>query len=173
MVLECACIVFCQNRKTITHVVIVDLSRGLKNCSRELLLLHFLLIKTLHLDHFTLGLVSQLSKWSPNLKLFSSICYVVHGTIRNTYVASKNIFLFLYCKLQLNSGEFFKTLFILKLFCSGAQHCVGVLRVCLFCVDVAAVVEKLLNSTIVRSKRPANVASSYCKTFMDKKYGRS
>ena len=27
----------------------------------------------LHLDHFTLGLVPQLSKWPPNLKLFSSI----------------------------------------------------------------------------------------------------
>ena len=27
----------------------------------------------LHLDHFTLGLVSQLSKWPPNLKLFPSI----------------------------------------------------------------------------------------------------
>ena len=27
----------------------------------------------LHLGHFTLGLVSQLSKWPPNLKLFPSI----------------------------------------------------------------------------------------------------
>ena len=27
----------------------------------------------LHLDHFTLGLVCQLSKWPPNLKLISSV----------------------------------------------------------------------------------------------------
>ena len=27
----------------------------------------------LHLDYFTLGLVSQLSKWPPNLKFFSSL----------------------------------------------------------------------------------------------------
>ena len=28
-----------------------------------------------HLDHFTLGLVSQLSKWPINLKFFPSIVY--------------------------------------------------------------------------------------------------
>ena len=33
----------------------------------------FLFLKTLHLDHFTLGLVSQLSKWPLNLKFFPSI----------------------------------------------------------------------------------------------------
>ena len=35
--------------------------------------LNFDLKKTLHLGHFTLGLVSQPSKWSLNLKLFRSI----------------------------------------------------------------------------------------------------
>ena len=35
--------------------------------------LNFDFKKILHLDYFTLGLVSQLSKWSPNLKLFPSV----------------------------------------------------------------------------------------------------
>ena len=33
----------------------------------------FVKFKKLHLDHFTLGLVSQLSKWPLNLKFFPSI----------------------------------------------------------------------------------------------------
>ena len=39
-------------------------------------LLNFYFLKTLHLENFTLGLVSQLSKWPPNLKFFTSIVTV-------------------------------------------------------------------------------------------------
>ena len=35
----------------------------------------------LHFDHFTLGLVSQLSKWLPNLKFFPSIGEIVQEDI--------------------------------------------------------------------------------------------
>ena len=38
---------------------------------------NFLFKKPLHLDNFTLGLVSQLSKWPPNLKFFPSIARLV------------------------------------------------------------------------------------------------
>ena len=42
--------------------------------------LNFYLKKTLNFDHFTLGLVSQLSKWPLNLKFFPSIsCCGLHG----------------------------------------------------------------------------------------------
>ena len=39
----------------------------------EKFVIKFYFKKTLHLNHFTLGLVSQLSKWPPNLKLFPFI----------------------------------------------------------------------------------------------------
>ena len=43
------------------------------NFNLEPKILSFVMIGNSNLDHFTLGLVSQLSKWPPNLKFFSSI----------------------------------------------------------------------------------------------------